>query len=218
MGKGIQGLDQAYHIFFTAMLIVLAVLLILCLIRAIIGPRVADRIVSVNMMGTMVIVIIAVLALMLGEGYLADICVIYALISFLAVIVLTKVYLGVYLDKKASAEEAAQMKGSGGTEKYGGVWVRGESGDIEEMSGPEALTGKRVRENGLFYAAGRGAAPVATETGKAEAGEAGTGGTETKEAGTKGTETREAGTEETETGETGTGGTETERGKRDGSN
>ncbi len=172
MGKGIQGLEQAYHIFFTAVLIVLAVLLILCLIRAIVGPRVADRIVSVNMMGTMVIVIIGVLALMLGEGYLADICVIYALISFLAVIVLTKVYLGVYLDKKASAEEAALMRGGGETESYGGVWVRGESGGIEEMSGPEALTeqGKRVRENGLLYAAGSGSAPAATGAGEAEAG------------------------------------------------
>ena len=92
---GIEGLEQAYHILFMAVLIVLAVLLMLCLVRAIIGPRVADRIVSVNMMGTMVIVIIAILALMLGEGYLVDICIIYAMISFLAVIVLTKVCMGV---------------------------------------------------------------------------------------------------------------------------
>ena len=40
------------------------------------------------------------LALMLEEGYLVDICLIYAMISFLAVIVLTKVYMGVYLEKK----------------------------------------------------------------------------------------------------------------------
>ena len=74
--------------------------MVLCLIRAVIGPRVADRIVAVNMMGTMVIVMIAVLAIMMGEGYLVDICIIYALISFLAVIVLTKVYMGVYLERK----------------------------------------------------------------------------------------------------------------------
>ena len=61
----------------------------------------ADRIVAVNMMGTMVIVIIAVLALMLGEGYLADICIIYAMISFLAVTLLTKVYMGVYAERSA---------------------------------------------------------------------------------------------------------------------
>lgn len=81
-------------------LIVLAILIILCLIRAIIGPRIADRIVAVNMMGTMVIVMISVLAVFLNEGYLMDVCIIYAMISFLAVIVLTKVYTGVYLEKK----------------------------------------------------------------------------------------------------------------------
>jgi multicomponent Na+:H+ antiporter subunit F len=100
MGRGIEGLDRAYSIFFTGALIVLALLVVLCLVRAIIGPRVADRIVSVNMTGTMVIVMIAILALMLEEGYLADICLIYAMISFLAVIVLVKVYMGVYLEGK----------------------------------------------------------------------------------------------------------------------
>jgi multicomponent Na+:H+ antiporter subunit F len=50
-------------------------------------------------------VIIAILALMLEEGYLVDICLIYAMISFLAVIVLTKVYMGVYLEKKQKGGE-----------------------------------------------------------------------------------------------------------------
>ena len=100
MGKGIPGLEQTYHVFFIVVLIILAVMLLLCLLRAIIGPRIADRIVSVNMMGTMVMVMIGILAVMMEEGYLADICLIYAMISFLAVIVLTKVYMGVYLEKK----------------------------------------------------------------------------------------------------------------------
>ncbi|MCM1542836.1 MAG: monovalent cation/H+ antiporter complex subunit F [Blautia sp.] len=108
MGKGIASLETAYRGLFTAVLIILAILVILCLIRAIIGPRTADRIVSVNMMGTMVIVIIAILTVMLGEGYLADICIIYAMISFLAVIVLTKVYMGVYLEKKEADRETQQ--------------------------------------------------------------------------------------------------------------
>lgn len=105
MGRSIQSLQEAYDIFFTAVLIVLAVLVVLCLIRAIIGPKIADRIISVNMMGTMVIVTIAILALMLEEGYLVDICIIYAMISFLAVIVLTKVYMGVYLEKRQKEDE-----------------------------------------------------------------------------------------------------------------
>ena len=105
MGRGVPGLEQTYHVFFLAVLIFLAVMVVLCLIRAIIGPRIADRIVAVNMMGTMVMVIIAILALMLEEGYLVDICLIYAMISFLSVIVLTKVYLGVYRERKEKGED-----------------------------------------------------------------------------------------------------------------
>ena len=105
MGKGVPGLDQEYHILFTVVLTVLAVMIILCLIRAIIGPRIADRIVATNMMGTIVMVIIAILAIMLKEGYLVDICIIYAMISFLAVIVLTKVYMGVYQEKKEEEDD-----------------------------------------------------------------------------------------------------------------
>lgn len=85
---------------FHGVLLILAVMLILCLIRAVIGPRIADRLVSVNMMGTMIMCIIALLGVVMNEGYLIDICLIYAMISFLAVVVLTKVYTGVYLESK----------------------------------------------------------------------------------------------------------------------
>ena len=50
-------------------------------------------------------VIISILALYLQEGYLVDICLIYAMISFLAVVVLTKVYTGVYLERKEQKRE-----------------------------------------------------------------------------------------------------------------
>ena len=104
METGIQSLDQAYRIFFIAVLVILAIMVILCLVRASKGPRIADRIVATNMMGTIVMVIIAILAIMLKEGYLVDICLIYAMISFLAVIVLTKVYMGVYRERKGEEE------------------------------------------------------------------------------------------------------------------
>jgi multicomponent Na+:H+ antiporter subunit F len=105
MNSNIPALEQAYHILFMVFLIILAILFFACLIRAVIGPRMADRIVAVNMMGTMVIVAIAILAVMLQEGYLVDICLIYAMISFLAVIILTKVYMGVYMEWKSKEGE-----------------------------------------------------------------------------------------------------------------
>lgn len=130
MGRGIQALQEAYDIFFTAVLIVLAVMVVLCLIRAIIGPKIADRIISVNMMGTMVIVTIAILALMLGEGYLVDICIIYAMISFLAVIVLTKVYMGVYLEKRQKENEDRKAE-----EKIVEKTINDENKTIKEIKG-----------------------------------------------------------------------------------
>lgn len=85
---------------YIVLLIILAILLVACLIRAIMGPRVADRLVAVNMMGTIVMVTIAILAFMLNEGYLLDICIIYAMISFLAVVMLSKVYVGIHNERK----------------------------------------------------------------------------------------------------------------------
>ncbi len=91
--------------FLIVIIIILSILLLMCLVRAIIGPKIADRIVSVNMMGTITIVIIAILTVLMNEGYLADICIIYAMISFLAVVVLTLIYMGIYNERKQKEEK-----------------------------------------------------------------------------------------------------------------
>ena len=93
-------LVQQFDWIFYGILSILAVLLVLCLIRAVIGPRIADRLVAVNMITTMVTVIIAILAVLKDEGYLVDICLIYAMISFLAVVVLSRIYTGVYRESE----------------------------------------------------------------------------------------------------------------------
>ena len=103
-------LVQAYSAFFYGILSFLALMLVLCLIRAVRGPRIADRLVAVNMMGTMVMVMIALLAVLKNQGYLVDICLIYAMISFLAVVVLTRIYTGVYRDAKAHEKENEEKK------------------------------------------------------------------------------------------------------------
>ncbi len=92
--------ELLYHFVFITLLILLSFMLLVCLIRAVKGPRVADRLMAVNMMGTMVMVMISILALMLKEGYLMDICLIYAMISFLSVVVFSKVYIGIYEERK----------------------------------------------------------------------------------------------------------------------
>ncbi len=89
---------------YIAVLVILAIMLFACLLYAVKGPRIADRIVAINMMGTMVMVIIAVLSLLLEEGFLIDVCLIYAMVSFLAVTIITKVYMGVYAEAKQPKE------------------------------------------------------------------------------------------------------------------
>ena len=93
-------MTAAYDTLGTAVMVCIAVLIVACLIRSVLGPRVADRVVAVNSIGTMTIVIIALLSVMLEEAYLLDVCLIYAMISFVAVVVLTKIYTGVYREEK----------------------------------------------------------------------------------------------------------------------
>ena len=98
-------ITNAYQTLYALVLICLSVLTLLCLVRAIQGPRVADRIVAINMISTLTIAMICILALMLGEGYLADVALIYALIGFLAVVVLCKVYMGIALEQREKKQK-----------------------------------------------------------------------------------------------------------------
>ncbi len=74
----------------TGSAVFLSITIFFCLLRAALGPRFTDRITAANIIGTKVIVLIAVMALIIGEGYLVDICLIYAVISFLSVVVLAR--------------------------------------------------------------------------------------------------------------------------------
>ena len=62
------------------------------------------------MMGTVVICILAIVSVILEESYLIDICIIYAMISFLAVVMFAKVYIGVHKENKVSREEREEKE------------------------------------------------------------------------------------------------------------
>ena len=99
----------AYETLAIAVIICIALLIVACLIRSVLGPRVTDRIVAVNSIGTMTITIIALFSVLLEEAYLLDVCLIYAMLSFVAVIVLTKIYTGVYREEH-SQEQSKEDK------------------------------------------------------------------------------------------------------------
>ena len=86
----------AVNVLLIGIMLIYAVLVVMVLIRAVAGPKVADRLMAINMIGTVGIFLMAVVAVKLGEDYLLDISIIYAMISFLSVVILTKVYMGVH--------------------------------------------------------------------------------------------------------------------------
>lgn len=103
-------IETIYRYFLVCVCILLSICILFAIIRSIKGPKVADRVVAINMASTMVIMIIAILTIYYKETYLDDVCLVYALISFVAIVVLTNVFVNVnmrkkYLDEKNQEKE-----------------------------------------------------------------------------------------------------------------
>lgn len=74
----------------TAGAVVLALLILATLVRAVLGPRFTDRIVAVNVISTLVIAELVLLSVWLREDFLVDVALVFALLSFLAVVVVSR--------------------------------------------------------------------------------------------------------------------------------
>ena len=94
--------DNLKYYLLMGSVIFLSITIFFCLMRAALGPRFTDRIIAANIIGTKIILLIAVLSLIIGEGYLVDVCLIYAVISFLSVVVLARSV----IEKKESESES----------------------------------------------------------------------------------------------------------------
>ena len=80
------------NVIFIISMAILSLSIIAIFLRAIVGPRVADRIICINMIGTKIIIFICVLAGLLREDFLIDVALVYALIKFISIVVLTYEY------------------------------------------------------------------------------------------------------------------------------
>ena len=83
-----------------AYLIILAILMLFCIIRAVKGPRNSDRILAANIVGSIGNAIIAGLATIYDQNFLADVAILYAMLSFAAVVVLSRIVRGVHEENK----------------------------------------------------------------------------------------------------------------------
>ncbi len=90
--------------------IVLAGLMLATLVRAILGPRFTDRIIAVNVINTLVVAEIVLLSVWMEEDFLGDVAPLYALLSFLTVVVVSRLV----LTRRRKQLEKEQRDRSGG--------------------------------------------------------------------------------------------------------
>jgi len=92
----VETIDAAYRGLLWASTIFLSLLIFVFIIQAIRGPRFSDRIVAINLVCTKGIIMIAVLSYTRSDTMLLDVALVYSLISFLVVLVLSKCYVSLH--------------------------------------------------------------------------------------------------------------------------
>ena len=89
-------LQQAYSILYGIVLAALAIAALLALIRSIMANNLINRFIGINILTMVVLVSMCVLSIFLNEGYITDIALVYALLSFIAVLLLCRVYINLF--------------------------------------------------------------------------------------------------------------------------
>jgi multicomponent Na+:H+ antiporter subunit F len=76
---------------FTTVSIVILIAIAVGLVRAFRGPTLYDRVLAANMIGTLTVLMVAVLGFMTGRPEFLDIALVYVLISFVSTIAVLRV-------------------------------------------------------------------------------------------------------------------------------
>ena len=85
--------EKLEYIILLGLLIVVGGCMVFTLIRTIIGPKIGDRMMAVNMTNTLAVIALADIAVIADEGYIADVCLLYAAIGLLSVAALCRVFI-----------------------------------------------------------------------------------------------------------------------------
>ena len=73
-------------------LVALMVVMVMLLLRAGLGPTLYDRILVINVFGTITVLTIALLGFFMGRPSFMDIALLYALINFIGTLAILKIY------------------------------------------------------------------------------------------------------------------------------
>ena len=96
-------------VFLLVCMFAMAAILLMQLIRAIKGPRYTDRILAGNMISTTTMAFICLLAIFLHEDFIFDVAVIYAVLGFIAVVVLSKIIVAKEKKHKLRGDEKSRV-------------------------------------------------------------------------------------------------------------
>lgn len=98
-------IQQCYDYLFWGVLVALALCVVAVLIYILKAHLTVDRIIGINLIGTLVAIIIAILTYLLGEDYLADVAIVYVVLSFIAVMLLCRIYINLYRRRREEKED-----------------------------------------------------------------------------------------------------------------
>ncbi|MEG1524545.1 MAG: monovalent cation/H+ antiporter complex subunit F [Clostridia bacterium] len=112
--------------FLLACCVALSVMMLLALVRAAKGPRFTDRIVAVNLIGTMTIMIMCILSVYFQQAFLVDIAIVYALLSFISIIVLTRLV----IVRRRAQEKREQQEAAATVQKIEKVETLAKSAEV----------------------------------------------------------------------------------------
>ncbi len=76
--------------FFELIALVLTVTAFICLYRVVFGPRVGNRIIAVNVIGTKTAVLLVLIGFIFDSLYFVDVALVYALFNFIMTIAVSK--------------------------------------------------------------------------------------------------------------------------------
>jgi len=98
-------INQCYHWLFVGALILFGIGILFALIYILKSHLTVDRIIGINLIGTIVVIAIAILTYLLGEAYLADVAIVYVVLSFIAVMMLCRIYINLYARRRKEEEK-----------------------------------------------------------------------------------------------------------------
>jgi len=101
-------MEKMSEILFLGIMAVLTLGILAGLIRAIRGPRRADRILGINVIGSLSTAMLAVLSVYLKESWLLDVCLVYGMISFLSVVVLARILISSAKTKNSASDRESE--------------------------------------------------------------------------------------------------------------